>query len=123
MNVHGIDATYYTVRDIEAQTKFYTELFGAPPENSWPGRLSEWTFGDGNAFGLYQTETADAQTVGSSGSVMFAVDDVARTVADAKARGVKFADDGGITDTPVCMMAFGEDPEGNQFIVHHRKPQ
>lgn len=120
MNVHGIDATYYTVRDIEAQTKFYTQLFGAPPENSWPGRLSEWTFGDGNSFGLY---AADGAYEARSGSVMFAVDDVARTVAEATARGVKFAENGGITETPVCEMAFGEDIEGNQFIFHHRKPQ
>jgi hypothetical protein len=41
-------------------------------------------------------------------------------MADAKARGVKFHDEE-ITDTPVCHMAFGEDPEGNQFILHHRK--
>ncbi len=120
MTVHGIDATYYTVRDIEAQTTFYTDLFGAPPENSWPGRLSEWTFGDGNSFGLYAAEGAGEV---HSGSVMFAVDDVARTVAEAKARGVKFADDGGVTETPVCEMAFGEDPEGNQFILHHRKAE
>ena len=106
------------MRDIEAQTKFYTELFGAPPENSWPGRLSEWTFGDGNSFGLYAAEGASEAR---SGSVMFAVGDVARTVAEATARGVKFAADGGITDAPTCEMAFGEDPEGNQFIVHHRK--
>jgi predicted enzyme related to lactoylglutathione lyase len=118
MNVHGIDATYYVVSDIDAQTKFYTELFGAGPEQSWPGRLSEWTFHDGNSFGLYQTEGPVDER---SGSVMFAVDDVAQTVAAAKARGVKFADDGAITDTPACEMAFGEDPEGNQFIIHHRK--
>ncbi len=82
--------------------------------------MSEWTFADGNSFGLYQTEGAGTAG-GHSGNVMFAVDDVARTVAAAMARGVKFGDDGGITDTPACHMAFGEDPEGNQFIIHHRK--
>ncbi len=118
MHVRGIDATYYTVRDIDAQAAFYTELFGAPPENSWPGRLAEWTFADGNSFGLYRTE---GKFSAHSGSVMFAVEDVARAVAEATARGVLFTEDGGITDTPVCQMAFGEDPEGNQFILHHRK--
>lgn len=118
MNVHGIDATYYVVRDIEAQTTFYAELFGAPPETRVPERLSEWTFTDGNSFGLY---AADGAYEARSGSVMFAVEDVARTVAEATARGVKFAEDGGITETPVCEMAFGEDLEGNQFILHHRK--
>jgi hypothetical protein len=24
-------------------------------------------------------------------------------------------------DTPVCKMAFGEDSEGNTFIIHFRK--
>jgi len=49
-------------------------------------------------------------------------DMTAQAMADAKARGVKFHDDE-ITATPGCHMAFGEDPEGNQFILHHRKEQ
>jgi predicted enzyme related to lactoylglutathione lyase len=118
MAVRGIDATYYTVEDLDAQTRFYTDLLGAAPETQWPERLAEWTFADGNSFGLYHSEETEA---GSGGTVMFAVDDVATAVAEARARGVKLHGDGEITDTPVCHMAFGEDPEGNQFILHHRK--
>ncbi len=121
MKVSGIDATYYTVKDVAAQTKFYTELLGAEPAMTWPDRLAEWTFADGNSFGLYGSEGDGGG--GRSGSVMFAVDDVAKAVQEAKARGVKFHDDGEITDTPACHMAFGEDREGNQFILHHRKSQ
>jgi predicted enzyme related to lactoylglutathione lyase len=120
MKVTGIDAVYYTVTDVGAQTKFYTDLLGADPATTWPGRLAEWEFADGNSFGLYQSEGHDGAGGGRSGSAMFAVDDVAQAMADAKARGVKFHDDE-ITDTPACHMAFGEDPEGNQFILHHRK--
>ena len=120
MKVSGIDATYYTVTDVNAQTTFYTALLGAEPVTKWPDRLAEWEFADGNSFGLYQTEGHDGAGGGRSGSVMFAVDDVAQAMADAKGRGVKFHDDE-ITDTPACHMAFGEDPEGNQFILHHRK--
>jgi predicted enzyme related to lactoylglutathione lyase len=119
MAVRGIDATYYTVADLGVQTKFYTELLGTAPEMEWPERLAEWTFADGNSFGLYHSEETEG---GSGGTVMFAVDDVAKAVGDAKARGVKFHEDGEVTDTPGCHMAFGEDPEGNQFILHHRKP-
>jgi predicted enzyme related to lactoylglutathione lyase len=118
MKVTGIDTVYYTVTDLDKCTAFYNGLFGAEPESTWPGRLSEWAFPDGNSFGIYAT---DAKTTGRSGSAMFAVDDVAQAVTDAKARGVTFHEDGEITDTPVCHMAFGEDPEGNQFILHHRK--
>ena len=119
MVVRGIDATYYTVEDLDVETKFYTDLLGAAPETQWPERLAEWTFADGNSFGLYHSEETEA---GSGGTVMFAVDDVAQAVAAATARGVTFHEGGEITDTPVCHMAFGEDPEGNQFILHHRKP-
>jgi len=100
---------------------FYAELLGAAPDMTWPGRLAEWTFGDGNSFGLYGGAEAEGMVGGSSGSVMFAVDDVAQAVSAAKGRGVTFQDNGDITDTPFCHMAFGEDPEGNQFILHHRK--
>lgn len=117
MKVSGIDATYYTVGDVGSLTTFYTELLGSPPETQWPG-LSEWTFADGSSFGLYGME-GGADT--PSGSVMFAVEDVAKAVDEGKSRGVKFHEDGAVTDTPACYMAFGEDPEGNQFILHRRK--
>ena len=120
MKVTGIDATYYTVGDIDGLTVFYSALFGAQPATSMPGRLAEWTFADGNSFGLYRVEGAGEH---ANGSAMFAVDDVAQAVAAAKARGVHFHDDGEITDTPVCHMAFGEDTEKNQFILHHRKTE
>jgi hypothetical protein len=34
---------------------------------------------------------------------------------------VTFDDDGKIEDTPVCWMAFAQDSEGNNFILHKRK--
>lgn len=119
MNVSGIDASYYTVADIAATTKFYTDLIGKPPDTEWEGRLSEWELSDGNAFGLYKSEGDGG--AGHSGMVMFAVADVAQAVSAAKARGVHFHENGDVTDTPVCHMAFGQDNERNQFILHHRK--
>lgn len=118
MKVNGIDTTYYIVADVAKEKQFYADLLGAAPETEWEGRLAEWSFGDGTSFGIYGSEQANK---GRSGSVMFSVDDVAKAVDDAKARGVTFHDNGEITDTPVCHMAFGEDLEGNQFILHHRK--
>jgi predicted enzyme related to lactoylglutathione lyase len=116
--VKGLDATYYTVKDLPSQTKFYTELLGCEPTLSLPDFVSEWTFPDGGAtFGLYKSDSGESWGSG----VMFAVDDVATAVAECKARGVKFGEDGKIEDTPVCHMAFGTDPEGLGFILHHRK--
>lgn len=117
MNVTGIDATYYVVADVDSTTKFYAQLLGSEPDMR-QGPVSEWSFPDGTSFGLYQSEQAEK---GSNGSAIFAVADVATAVADAKGKGVHFHQDGEITDTPFCHMAFGEDNEGNQFILHHRK--
>ena len=117
MHVHGIDANYYIVRDADAMTTFYTAFLGEPA-TMMPGRHAEWTFADGTSFGLYRSDDAGG---GSSGSVMFAVDDVAKAVAACTALGVHFHASGAVTDTPGCHMAFGEDPEGNQFIFHKRK--
>jgi hypothetical protein len=45
---------------------------------------------------------------------------VAAAVKESKALGATYEDEE-VTDTPVCHMAFGQDPEGNQFILHMRK--
>ena len=42
-------------------------------------------------------------------------------VAELRDRGVVFNDDGEIEETLVCYMAFGNDSEGNGFILHQRK--
>lgn len=113
--VKAVDATYYTVKDIAAQTKFYTDLLGAEPSVSMPNMFAEWTFPNGGSFGLYRTETGKV----SGSGVLFAVDDVAAAVEALTARGVKF--DEHQEDLQTCHMAFGEDPEGLSFILHHRK--
>ena len=113
--VKAIDATYYTVKDIGAQTKFYTDLLGVEPSVAMPNFFSEWSLPGGGSFGLYKSESG--QSTGSG--VLFAVDDVKAAVAEHKARGVEFDDT--IEDIPTCHMAFGTDPEGLTFILHRRK--
>ena len=113
--VKAVDATYYTVKDIDAQTKFYAIVLGAEPNVAMPNVFSEWTFPNGGTFGLYRTERGDV----SGSGVLFAVDDVGAAVEALKARGVKFEDHQ--EDLQMCHMAFGEDPEGLSFILHHRK--
>lgn len=115
--VSAIDAAYYTVTDLDRATKFYNDLLGFEPTFTQPGVVSEYTFPGGETFGLYKSDDG----IPSGSGVLFAVDDVAAAVAAAKARGVKFGEDGNVTDTPVCHMAFGIDSEGNGFILHRRK--
>jgi predicted enzyme related to lactoylglutathione lyase len=116
MKVNGIDASYYYAKDFDRAVSFYTALIGAAPGNVVPAMFAEWELGDGAAFGLYKGEHYE-----HCDGVMFAVDDVAASVGELRERGVQFADNGAVEDTPVCHMAFGTDSEGNGFILHHRK--
>ena len=113
----AVDAAYYTVKDLDKQTTFYTELLGFAPTLTVPDFVSEWTFPGGSTFGLYKSSSG----ISAGSGVMFAVDDVKAAVAECQARGVEFGDGGKIEDTAGCHMAFGVDPEGLGFILHHRK--
>lgn len=115
--VTGIDATYYLVKDLDRATRFYTRLLGAEPSMTVPDMVAEWSFPGGTAFGLFKPEEEWRR----SGGVLFNVPDLAAAVAAAKAGGVALDDDGQIEDTPTCRMAFGEDSEGNTFVLHQHK--
>lgn len=114
--VKGIAATFYMTKDVAAAVAFYDDLLGTTPDAHVPGMFAEYSFSDGAAFGLYQSDGFYA-----GGTVMFEVDDVAAFIAAAVAKGSTSFGEGHIEDTPSCFMAFGEDPEGNKFIVHHKK--
>lgn len=116
--VMGIDATYYTVKDLAGCTEFYAKVLGQEPATAVPDFISEWTFDDGSSFGLYKSE----HNPGKGGSAMFRVGDIAAAAAHLKelgALGMHGDEDYGEFET--CFMAFAQDPEGNQFILHKRK--
>ena len=117
--VRGIDATYYTVKDLDRATSFYNKLLGTEPTLQVPGMIAEWTLGDDQTFGLYKPPAGEGSEFHPSGGVMFVVDDVKAARDSHKAAGVTFHGD--IEDTPGCHMAFGQDSEGNGFILHKRK--
>ena|SRR5579864_3575137 len=112
--VKAVDASYYTVKDLEGQTKFYTSVLGVDPTLTIPDLIAEWTFPGGGSFGIYKSE----RNVSSGSGVLFAVDDVPAAVADLKTKGAKVE---GEDESPVCHMAFVTDPEGLMFIIHRRK--
>lgn len=116
-HIRGIDATYYTVSDINTVSAFYSKILGEPT-TSWEGRLVEWELADNSAFGLYGTP---AKPMHRSGSVMFAVDDLDDAIAELRGKEIRLEGDGAISEGAHCRMAFGQDPEGNQFILHQRR--
>lgn len=119
IRVTGIDATYYTVQDLPRCTEFYSKVLGQEPAVTVPDFFSEWTFDDGSSFGLYKSEQKPQSR---SGSAMFRVQDMPAAAAHLRELGVLASHDGqDFGDYPTCFMAFGADPEGNQFILHKRK--
>lgn len=116
MNINGIDAIYYFASDFDRALDFYTRMIGTSPATSVPGTYCEWTLPNGEAFGLIK-----GSKYRPCNGVLFSVDDVKTAVTELRERGVAFDDDGEIEETPVCFMAFGNDSEGNGFILHQRK--
>jgi predicted enzyme related to lactoylglutathione lyase len=117
VGITGIDASYYLTKDLNAATEFYAKFFGAAPAMHIPNMVSEWTFGGGETFGLYQPE--DKNEWHPSGGLLFHVNDFNGAIEAAKALGCTFEDHP--EETPMCFMAFGADPEGNRFILHTPK--
>ena len=117
VGISGIDASYYLTKDLGEATTFYSSLFGFEPTLHVPDMISEWTFAkDDTSFGLYQPHDANDWHPGSG--VLFHVDDIHGAKTASETLGATFD---GEEDTPGCFMAFGTDPEGNNFILHQRK--
>lgn len=117
VGITGIDASYYMTKDLGSSTRFYTTLFGFDPTMHVPDTVSEWTLENDATFGLYQPQDRNEWRPG--GGILFHVADLDRAVEAAKTLGAKF--DEHKEDTPMCRMAFGQDPEGSFFILHQHK--
>ena len=110
--ITGIDLAAYLVTDPQRAIAFYRDVLGlTPTEVDEEGRGAEFTLADGSTFGVWKPD--DGPQTG--GTVMFAVGDAQATVAQLRERGGQFSDP---TETPVCFMAFGADPDGNPIIIH-----
>ena len=113
-------------KDIDRTRRFYEDVLGAQVVMEDPSGIFYRT-GD-TMFGLYQTEFAGTaqHTLGS-----FVVDDVDRTVADLRGKGVTFEEydmpgvktENGIADFGGGMKgAFFKDPEGNILAIGNMPP-
>jgi catechol 2,3-dioxygenase-like lactoylglutathione lyase family enzyme len=102
-------------QDAARSRKFYVETLGLRPDDNaesevWAG---ETCFGiwEPKRFGIEFAPQKNAHPA-------LHVDDVAAARAELEAKGVVFFGD--ILDTGVCHMAFFNDPDGNDLMLHHR---
>jgi len=120
IGIRGIDTTAYLVKDVDRATKFYTDLLGFAPTLSYLPIGVEWTFPTGETFGIVKPPSSPWE---KCGGVHFGVGDIKAAVAECQARGITFEDDAKVYETPGCFLAFANDSEGNDFILHELKPR
>ena len=101
--------------DSERSRAFYVETLGLRPDER--GRFEFWAgetcfaIWEPAGFGIEFAPQKNAHPA-------LHVDDVAAARAELEAKGVEFF--GEILDTGVCHMAFFNDPDGNDLMLHHR---
>jgi catechol 2,3-dioxygenase-like lactoylglutathione lyase family enzyme len=108
----GIEFITCLVSDLNRSLEFYRNSLGIVPDFTHQLR-AEFSFEDGTALGLWQC----GRGMKTGLAVAFAVGDARAAAALFRERGAEIAE---AFDTPVCVMAFGEDLDGNGFVVHQR---
>lgn len=117
MNIIGIDAHTYMVKDLSRAIAFYRDVLQLPLTTIGKNG-AEFELPDGSTFELWNPAEANWHWERGNG-IMFAVTDAREAVAELRSRGVTI---GAPVDSPSCFMAIGEDSEGNQLVIHQRKP-
>ena len=106
-------------RDIDRARTFYVETLGLRAD---PKARYEFWVGE-TCFGIWDPDKMGASFAPQKNAhIAFHVDDVASARSELEAKGVTFLGD--TFDTGVCHMAFFNDPDGNDLMLHHRyKPR
>lgn len=113
--IKGLDFLGVPTQDADRARAFYRDTLGLRPDEH-----AEYEFWAGDTcFTIWEPERAGMPFVAQKGNPWaLRVDDVAAARSALEAKGVTFFGDP--LDTGVCHMAFFEDPDGNQLMLHHR---
>ncbi len=109
--ITGIDISVYLVNDPARSIAFYRDVLGMKP-TAEDERGAEFELADGSTFGVWRPDDGKP-----GATVMLAVEDLRAALPVFRSRGATLSDP---TETGVCLMSFGEDPDGNAIIIHQR---
>ncbi|MBA2522388.1 MAG: VOC family protein [Solirubrobacterales bacterium] len=113
--ISSIDFVAVPSQDPERARTFYVETLGLRPDSK--GRFEFWA-GE-TCFGIWEPEKLGLGFAPQKNAhLALHVDDVAAAKAELEEKGVSFF--GEILDTGVCHMAFFNDPDGNDLMLHNR---
>ena len=120
MQVKAVDFVSFGVSDMEKALVFYRDILGLKVEHNHEGTWVEFAVG-AMTLALIGPPWGKPPQPGyqGGGTVALAVDDVAATLEELKAKGVAILV--GFDDSPVCHMAQIADPDGNRLWLHWRK--
>ncbi|MDE2571365.1 MAG: VOC family protein [bacterium] len=115
VRARGVDAIFYSVKDVQRALAFYRELLEVR-EVTWESdHGAEFILPDGTAFGIGAYSSGEWKP---SGCVLFAVADIEAAAARVVGLGGRL--DGEVRSFPACRAQWCEDPDGNVFVLHLR---
>ena len=113
--ISKLDFVAVPSQDSQRSRAFYVETLGLRPDEK--ARFEFWL--DDTCFGIWEPARLGLEfTPQKNAHLALHVDDVAAARAELEERGVEFF--GEIMDTGVCRMAFFNDPDGNDLMLHKR---
>ncbi len=114
--VKDIAFTAYPAKDVAALRDFYAKNLGLKftGEFAEDGVLKYDEAQVGSSW--FAVMTTDWAEIAPSGGLAFEVDDIEKTLADLRAKGVDVQN---VYETPVCKLSSFNDPEGNKVTLHH----
>ncbi len=113
--IQRVDFIGIPSQDPDRARAFYRDTLGLRPDEH--GEYEFWA-GD-TCVSIWQPEKHGMPFVAQQGNPLpLGVDDVPAAREALQGRGVEFM--GEILDTGVCHMAFFNDPDGNDLMLHHR---
>jgi predicted enzyme related to lactoylglutathione lyase len=117
--IKEIAYTAYPAKDVAALRKWYENTLGlrfnGAFEEDGLERYNEADVG-GGYFSLMWDQWMQVDP-GSASGIVFEVDDIDKTIADLRAKGIEAEDP---YETPVCKVASFKDLEGNKVSLHQR---
>jgi len=115
--VERTDFVSVPVTDMERSKRFYGETLGLERTND--GGFPEFRLGSNVSLYLVDMTSVGSEfTAPHTSYIALRVPDVKAARAELEGKGIAFA--GETRESPVCHMAFFNDPDGNALMLHRR---
>ncbi|MDQ3571979.1 MAG: VOC family protein [Actinomycetota bacterium] len=113
--ISKLDFVAIPSQDAKRSHAFYVDTLGLRPDDKSEAEF--WI--DDTCFGIWEPASFGMEFAPQKNAhLALQVEDVQAARTDLEANGVEFSGD--ILDTGVCHMAFFNDPDGNDLMLHKR---